>query len=530
MRRRRAMTQMARDRSAGRGARADGLPTVPLLLAGVLALVHLVSNLFRSYGYFRDEFYYLVCGDRLAFGYVDHPPLIAVVARVTRTLLGDSLVAIRIPPLLAGAAIVVLTGLMARDLGGGRWAQGVAGLAVVAAPVYLATQNFLSTISLDQLCWAACGLFAVRLLATGDRRYWLGIGAALGIGLETKNNITFLVIAVVVGTLLTANRRDLRSRWLWLGALLAAGIAAPNIVWEIAHGWPTLEFSRNAAFGKNQHVGPLAFLGTQIGVMNPVALPLWLSGLVFFCRTPRYRMLAFLWLVPFALLAATQAARVDYLAPAYPLLFAGGAVAIERWIARGARRAWVRPAYPAAIALVGLLMLPLMIPVLSPSAAESLFARLSGAGARDPSLEQGKTAALPQYFADQFGWPELAAEVARVYQALPPDRQANAVIFTANYGEAGAITFFGGAYHLPPVISGHNNYYLWGPGPATAQSTFIVVGETRAQLQPFFAETTEAGRTACAHCMDYENHQPIFVARQPTGPLAEIWPRVKHYT
>lgn len=501
---------------------------VPLAFAGLTVSLHLLSNLFFHYGYFRDEFYYLVCGDHLAFGYVDHPPLIAVIARVTRTLLGDSIVAIRLPSALASAGLVLLTGLMARELGGRRGAQALACVCAVIAPVYLVGGNMLSTIPFDQLCGALCAYFAVRLIVTGDPRYWLAIGATVGIGFETKHNMVFLACGLVVGVLLTAHRRDLRSRWLWYGAALALAIALPHILWQITNGWPTLEFVRNASGGKNAHVSPVGFLANQILALHPLTLPVWLVGLIVCVRTPAYRLLGCLYLVPMLIFMATESARTDYLAPAYPALLAVGAVTIARAAERRQWR-WAMPAIAAPLAITGLLLMPIALPVLSPAKMKALTALLSGAGVNDPSKEQGKTAQLPQYYADQFGWRELTAEVGRVYASLPPADRAQAVIFTANYGEAGALTFFGEPYRLPPVISGHNNYYLWGPGNASGDVVIVVGYRDPSDLRQSFRDVTAAGMTACTYCMDYENRVPIFVARGPLKPIAELWPSVKHY-
>jgi hypothetical protein len=502
---------------------------VPISFAGLALLLHLISNVFFRYGYFRDEFYYLVCGDHLAFGYVDHPPLIAVIARGTRTLLGDSIVAIRLPSAFASAGLVFLTGLMARELGGRRFAQALACLCAVIAPVYLIGGNILSTIPFDQFWWTLCAFFAVRLIMTEDPRYWLAIGATVGIGFETKHNMVFLTCGIVAGVLLTRNRRYLRSRWLWIGAALAAVIALPNILWEIANGWPTLEFVRNASGSKNAHVSPVAFIANQILVLHPLTLPIWLTGLAICFRIPRYRLLGCLYLVPMLILMATQSARADYLAPAYPVLLAMGAVTIARAAARWQWRG-ARPALLVPLALTGVLLMPIGLPILPPARMEAFTARLTGAGVSDPSRERGKTAQLPQYFADQFGWTELTAEVARVSAALPPAERARAVIFTENYGEAGALAFFGGPAHLPPIISGHNNYYLWGPGNTTGDVVIVVGYTDSAAIAQSFTTVELMGITRCTYCMDYENNVPIFVARGPKKPITEIWPGVKHYT
>lgn len=501
------------------------VPVIPATFAAITLLIHLISSLFFAYGYFRDEFYYLVCGDHLAFGYVDHPPLIAVIARVTRTLLGDSLVAIRLPSAFAHAGLVLLTGLMARMLGGRRFAQALACVAVLLAPVYLVGGNMLSTVPFDELCWGFVAFFLLRLLITDDPRYWLAVGASVGIGLETKHNMAFLAIGIAAGVLLTANRRYLRSRWLWYGAAIAVALALPHLIWQAVNGWPTWEFTRNAA-DKNAHVSPLGYIGQQILAVGPLTCPIWITGLVWYLRTPRYRLMACCYLVPLFLLMATQSARADYLAPAYPPLLAAGAVVIAR---AAERRPWLRPAALVPVALGGLLLLPIALPILSPARLGALEDRLTGAGVSDPSKEKGKTAQLPQYFADQFGWRELTATVTEIYDGLSSTDRAQAAIFTSNYGEAGALTFFGGD-HLPPIVSGHNNYYLWGPGNISGNVIIVVGYDDPAELHQFFHDVQQVGTTRCTYCMDYENNVPIWLARGPTQPIATIWPRVKHYT
>jgi hypothetical protein len=498
---------------------------LPAALAVITLLLHVISNLFFAYGYFRDEFYYLVCGDHLAFGYVDHPPLIAVIARGTRTLLGDSLVAIRLPSALAHAGLVLLTGLMARMLGGRRFAQALACAVVMLAPVYLVAGNMLSTVPFDELCWALVAFFLLRLLTTDDPRYWLAVGAAVGIGLETKHNMAFLAVGIAAGVLLTANRRYLRSRWLWYGAAVAVALALPHLVWQAVNGWPTWDFTRNAA-DKNAHISPIGYIAQQILAIGPLACPVWITGLIWYLRTPRYRLMASCYLVPLLVLMATQSARADYLAPAYPPLIAAGAVVIAR---AAERHAWLRPAALAPVLLGGLLLLPIGLPILSPARLSTLESRLTHAGVNDPSKEKGKTAQLPQYFADQFGWQELTATITEIYDQLSPSDRARAAIFTSNYGEAGALAFFGGE-HLPPIISGHNNYYLWGPGRVSGDEMIVVGYDDPSDLRQFFGDVQQVGTTHCTYCMDYENNVPVWLARDPRQPIATLWPRVKHYT
>jgi 4-amino-4-deoxy-L-arabinose transferase-like glycosyltransferase len=259
-----------------------GTAALLLGIAGTKALLHVVANAVYGYGYFRDELYYIACSERLALGYVDHPPLIAFVTLLARTLLGDSLVALRLLPALAGAGVAVLAGLMARRLGGGLWAQGIAALSAVVPPVYLATTNLLSTIPFDHFFWALCGYLVLRLLQADEPRLWLAVGIVLGIGGLNKHNIVLLGAGLAVGLALTPAREHLRTRWPWLGGLIALGLVLPHLIWQVAHGWPVLEFASNAATGKDVRMSPPEFLTEQVVGLHPVTLPVWLAGLGYY--------------------------------------------------------------------------------------------------------------------------------------------------------------------------------------------------------------------------------------------------------
>ena len=496
-------------------------------LGGVLVLLHTVGNAVFGYGYFRDELYYIVCGQRLAWGYVDHPPLTPAIARLVVSSLGDSVVALRLLPALAGAGVVVLAGLMARQLGGGRWAQLVAALAAMVPPVYLATTNFLSTIPFDHVFWALCAFLVVRLLATDNPRYWLLIGVVLGIGGLNKHNIALLGIGLAAGLLLTRTRKHLSTRWPWIGGLVALLIVSPHLIWQAANGWPLLEFAANAAAGKNVRMSSPEFMIEQVVGLHPVTLPIWLTGLGFFLfghAGRRYRLLAWAYLVPLGILLATGSARTDYLSPAYPVLFAGGAVAIERVLSRRGV-GWLRPVLPVLLLLGGLAVLPSGIPLL-PAGTMARYAEATGLSERE--LEQGKSASLPQWYADQFGWEEMVRVVADVHDGLPPEERATAKVLTGNYGEAGAIDILGRERGLPRAISGHNTYHLWGPG-GEPTGTVISLGVPVSQLREVFGSVEQAGVVRCAYCMDYENNLPVYVARNPRRPLTDAWEVFKHY-
>lgn len=508
-----------------RTGRLSGDTTLLLALAALVPLLHLFSNLFFPYGIFRDEFYYLAASQRLDWGYVDQPPLIALITLIARAVFGESPAGLRVLPSLALGGVVLLTGWMARDLGGRRWAQAAAALMVLVAPAYWAVGGLLSTVSLDHFFWALTAFFVVRLRTRENPKYWLAIGASVGLGLMTKNNMTFLALGIALGVLLTPARQYLRTRWLWLGALLALVLVLPYVLWEIRYGFPTLEFIRNAS-DKNASQTPLDFFVNQLLATNPLTFPVWVTGLIYYARAARLRLLAFMFLVPGLILVATQAARPDYLTPAYPWLFAAGAVVFEQWFTRRAWN-WAKPVSVGVLIVTGLIMLPIGLPIMP---AEPMSAYLSIFGLSNRSSEKGKTSLLPQYYADRFGWQEMTQFVANVYSNLPPADRAAATIFTLNYGEAGALNFYGGQYQLPRAISGHNNYYLWGPGNASGNVTIIVGYRNKSDFADAFESVTLAGTFTCDYCTSDENDMPIWVARGLKLPLAELWPRVKHYS
>lgn len=501
---------------------------LPLLAVAVgKFLLHSSVNLSGGYGYFRDEFYYLACAEHLAWGYVDHPPLSIGALWVSRSLLGDSLAALRFLPSLAGALVVLLTALLARELGGRRFAQVLAGLAVGIAPLFLAMQGFYSMNGFDHLFWAASVYILARFITTRDSRWWLLLGVVLGLGLLNKISVLWFGFGLAVGLLLTPLRRTLLSKGPWLAAFIALAFFLPHIGWQIVNGWPTLEFMRHAASLKMAIKSPLDFLGGQLLGMHPLTLPIWLSGLLgYFFWTPlkKFRIFGWIFLVVALLLALNGASRDYYLAPAYPMLFAAGAVAIEQ-LTRYRRRSWLKPFSVVILLLGGLITLPMTLPVLP---VETYIRYQEALGLAPPSEEKTAVGKLPQHFADRFGWREMTETVAQVYQRLPAQEQSQCGIFAENYGEAGAIDFFGPHYGLPGAISGHNNYWLWGPGEFSG-AVMIHLGGTLAELQQIYMDVQQAAVFTCEYCMPYENNLPIYVCRGLRRPLHEVWPLVKMY-
>jgi hypothetical protein len=337
-------------------------------------------------------------------------------------------------------------------------------------------------------------------------------------------------LGVLVGLLLTPERRQLRSPWIWMGGAIAGLLFLPNVLWEVAHGWPTLEFMRNAAEHKNVALPVPEFLQNQLLLMHPLSLPVSLAGLgwYFFSRQGRpFQPLAWIYLTTLAILL-TQHAKPYYLAPSYPLLFAAGGAAIEKWLAR-LRRPWLRQALAGAFMLLliagGAVLAPLAMPILPVHRFISYSAAL---GIHASSGERHRQGELPQHFADMHGWPEMASEVARVYRTLTPEEQARTSVYAQNYGDAGAVNVLGRVAGLPEAVSGHNNYFLWGPPPETNEVVIVIGGEEE-DHRVSCVDLQRAGEIRCGHCMPYEDLQTVFVCRGLKMPWRMLWPRAKHF-
>jgi hypothetical protein len=479
----------------------------------------------KGYGIFRDELYYLACARHLDWGYVDHPPMIALLAALARGLFGDSLTGLRALPALAAAATVLLVGDTARALGGGRWARLLAQLLAATAPVYLAVFTILSMNAFEVLIWAGLARLSVPLLSGGDSRFWLAFGALAGAGLETKVSVGLLGAGLAVG-LLAARRVDvLRSKWLWLGGALAVALFLPYVLWEASHGWPTREFVAHAQAGKITRLSPLAYALAQAGMVGPVAALAAAAGLVWLlaARAARsFRALGWSALVVLTVYAFSIA-KPYYFTPAYTLLFPAAGVALELWTAGRFARS-LRTLVLLASASV-LFAAPLAKPLLSEDRYRAWSAWLG------VELEAGENHArgrLPQLFADMHGWRELAETVAAVHRTLPASEQPTTCVYGQNYGEAGAIDFFGPALGIPRAVSGHNNYWFWGWDGCSGDPILIVGGRREDHLRAY-SSVEPAAVFRCDECMPYENGLTIWIARGLLRPPGEIWRSTRHF-
>lgn len=471
------------------------------------------------YDFFRDELYFIICGRHPAFGYVDQPPLVPRLAAATQAL-GQSLWLLRLPAALAAAALVPVTAAFARLLGGNEGAALIAGGVSAISPVLIGLSATLFTSSFDALGWTALAYFVARALLRGDDRALLWAGLIAGIAFEVKYGVVLWLVGIALGLALTPQRRLFARRSLWLGALLALLIAAPNLWWQTQAGWPFLEVTRTHA-RDNLTGSPLFFLLHQIFVVNPFLGPLWVAGLIvpftFPPLTP-VRFLPIAWLSA-AILTWGSHGKDYYLAGAYPTLFAlGAAAAVRAWL-------WLRVMLIAGAVALTLVALPITLPILSPDRLGPYMARTH----LRPRPNQGSAVGAPltQLFSDQFGWRALEQTVAGAYHALPQAELARAAILTRNYGQAAALDFYGSADRLPPAMSGHNQYYLWGPRPSDG-AALILVGQAAARWRARCARLDVIGRVENPYSMPYEKG-PILVCHGFRGDLAKGWPRIKLY-
>jgi 4-amino-4-deoxy-L-arabinose transferase-like glycosyltransferase len=492
--------------------------TTLLVLIGLgVTLFHVLTN--GQYGFHRDELDLLMSAHQLAWGYVSYPPLAPFLARVGLTLFGASLTGARVMPALAQGVVAVLVGLMARDFGGKRLAQITAAVAVAIAPLALTSGILIQYMSFDYLWWVLLAFFFVRLLSTENPRWWLGMGAAIGLGMMTKYTMAFFIAGLVVAILLTSTRRYLRSPWLWMGAGVALLIFLPDLVWQIQHhliAIPYLSFihARDVQEGRAK-----SYLVDQLYAnTNPITLPLWVAGLIFCAFRPdgkKFRALAWMFLATFLLLLVSQG-RSYYLAPAYPMLLAAGSAWLESWLGGLARPrfVWLRGTLAGLLALggvAGALLTEPVTPIHSP--VWNVATKVNDG------------------FVEMIGWPGLVQDVANVYAKIPAGEKAGTVVLAGNYGEAGALELYGPALGLPRMISGANSLWARGYGSPVPQ-TVILVGFDSGYAGQLFSDCTLAGtltNQARVNNEETRDHTQFFVCHQPRLPWDKMWPNMQWF-
>jgi 4-amino-4-deoxy-L-arabinose transferase-like glycosyltransferase len=488
-----------------------------LLLAACGALIHMLLN--GQYGFHRDELDIIMNARQLDWGYVAYPPITPFIARIGLELFGNSLQGLRLFSALGQGLVMILAGLMARDMGGRCGAQAMAAIAAFIAPVALMAGTLIQYMAFDYVWWVMVAFFTVRLLATDDARYWLGIGASIGLGMQTKYTMVFWVAGLVVAVLLTPARKYLRSKWLWLGAALALLIYLPNLLWQLQHGFISLNFlssihARDIQWGRADDFLPQQLYGTT----NPFTLPLWIAGLaacLFATSMKRFRLLAWMFLTTFALFLVTRG-RAYYTAPSYVMLLAAGSAWFDRWLAGRAQNIrrigfsvlWGLLAIGSVIGIV--LMKPLA-PINS-----SLWKVMSD---------------LNSEIVEMVGWQDLTAQVAKIYQSVPDSEKPRTVILAGNYGEAGALDLYGPEYGLPHVISGANSLWYRGYGEPEPE-TVIAVGFERGQAEMFFGQCKPVGLVTNRYNVRNEeslHHTGLYLCQQPRQPWSEMWQDMRRF-
>ncbi|HZY98262.1 MAG TPA: glycosyltransferase family 39 protein [Candidatus Baltobacteraceae bacterium] len=497
---------------------------VPVIAALVTLVVHLAGN--PHYGFFRDELYFIICGFHPAWGYVDQPPVAPLLAAGSQ-LFGHSLFLLRAVPAIFAAAGAYVTCKIVLELGGDAFAEVVAAIAYLFCNVLLSFGTKVGPDMVGLWLWPLAALYVLRIAKGGDPRLWLAAGAAIGVSLQSKYSVVFFAAALVAGLLLTSQRRILFSRWCLAGAALAAAIALPNVIWQAVHGFPMLELLRNGQNGKNVIASPGLYLVQQLLLTNLFLAPIWIVGLVWLFRDRVARFLAWTYVVLIALMIVAHGKHY-YPGNVYPIVIAAGGVAIERWTKNVTL---VRVALVPVTIVAGLFFLPFSLPVLGEAQMvdyQQWVGDVLHISRSTMATEHSQTAALPTDWADMHGWPELVATIAGVYNALPPDERRQAAIVASNYGEAGAIDFFGKQYGLPPALSGHNNYWLWGTHGYSGNVIVDVHGDCGAK-EHLFASSRRAAVFDAPWVISYEHEVPIMVCRGLRVPLATLWPQLKEY-
>ncbi len=513
----------------GTDATLSGRKDLSLVLGFTFAALalHLLVNAFGGYGIFRDEYYYIACSKRLAAGYVDQPPLSMFLMAAGRAVFGDSQFGIRVLPAIAHALTVFFGGLIARRLGGHRMAVVLTCTAASLAPLIIGHTNIFQMNAFAHLLWTLAAYLLVRIVDGSRPGFWLLLGVVLGFGLLNKIDFLWFGAGLAAALLLTNLRRHLATPWPYAAAALALVLFSPFVIWNATHGWAHLEFIRNASAGKYGSLTRLDFLAGQAINLNPINMLLWIPGLLFLLvgrDGRRYRVLGVIYLTAFVVLLANPHSKAEYLGPAYTMLFAAGGVAVERW-ASGGRRGWAAGLLVALSAVTSLLFVPFAIPILP---VETYIRYAAAVGVRPSTPEGKRLAELPQFYADMFGWEELARDVSAVYLSLSAEERASTVILARNYGEAGALEYHASKYQLPRVISTHNSYWFWGY-PKENIRTVIVLGGQREDHARSCDEVTLAAVHTCRYCMPYENDMPIYVCRGLHVSPEEIWRREKSF-
>jgi hypothetical protein len=504
-------------------------PAIQFVIPALVLLIHLYTNVFAGYGIFRDELYYIACANRLDIGYVDQPMFSILFLALWKTLFGASVIAIRFVPAVLTSLTVWLSGRIAKEMGAGAYGVLLATMGAGASIILLAFGSIYSMNAFDLVFWATTAYLLVRLIKTERPSLWYWIGIVIGLGVINKLSMLWYGAGIGLGVFLTNERVWLKRKEPYLAVIIVLLFALPYVIWNFTHDYATLEFIHNASTIKYGGVTAVDFLGGQLLLQNPLSFVLWFSGLLFLLvikEGSQYRILGFAFLAVVALLLINGHSKPEYLAAGYAPLFAAGGVALETWL--GDRRKWIAIVYAGFIGVSGAVLLPMIVPILP---VEGFIRYQNMLGMKPSSNEREELSELPQFYADMFGWEELAKKTSEIYQTLPPEEQKKAIILAQNYGQAGAIEYFSSKYPLPPVIAFHNNYWWWAYDQIKdwKYETVIILRGNEEGHRRACDEVVRAGVHSTKYAMPYENNFPIYICRKIKASLMDVWKSERHY-
>jgi len=489
-------------------------------------IINLIICLYPfHYGIFRDEFLYISLSGRPDWAFLEVPPIAPLVLAGVRFLLGISYFSLHLVPALLQSLVIIVSALMVKKMGGGLYATILCLLCVTLAPGFIGGDAHYDYNAFDRLFWTLTLYSVMLLIISGDKKYWLYFGLFAGLGLMSKVTMLYLGFSLLISFLALKDRKFLFDRRFLIGGLIAGVIFLPFIIWQIYYHFPIIEYFKGYA-GKLSYPSPVQYILNQILAMNILAFPVWVSGLIYFLfnrEGKRFRVFGLCYLILLALFIS-QNAKFYLIFPFYTVLFTGGAVLITGFFEKYNIN-WLKPALASLVFLGGVFFLPYCRPVLTPEA----FIKYSG-GHVGGNGEKFNSGSLPQDFADCFGWEQLARDVSAAYQKLSDPDKKRACILASNYGEAGALQFYGPKYGLPEPVCGHNLWYIWGPGNNTGD-VMIIISPRRAEKSYaiLFDSVEISEKTAVQYAMSYENDSAIFICRGMHWPLKSWWRYFKHF-
>jgi hypothetical protein len=482
-------------------------------------LIYIITTAFFSYGVFRDEFYYLACANRLDFGYVDHPPLSIAVLALWKFLFGDSVFVIRLVPAVITSATIFMIGLFTAKLGGGKIAVLISTVVLMLTPIFLGMSTIYSMNVFDFFFWITAAYIFLKIIQEPDKKLWIILGIVLGLGLLNKTSMIWLCAGIFAGILFTPLRKELKTKYPYIAAAIAMLIFSPFIIWNITHDFAHLEFMRNAADRKYGGLTPVSFILDQILILNPGSILLWISGIFFFFFSKtgkQYRATGFIWLTTFIILFINWHSKGEYIAAAYQILFAGGAVMLEEW-SLSRNRGWIKYIVVAPLIISGIVLAPFARPLLAP---EKFLEYQDFIGLKPP-VNEGVETAIPQFYSDMFGWEEMAKKVSEVYLTLPEKERETTIVYCKNYGKAGAVEYYSKKYPLPKVVCPHNNYWYWWDEVKNPTTIIILGGNIEDHLSSL-EQVDSVATYKTKYAMPYENNFTIFTGRGFKRSLKEI--------